>query len=164
MAYLTLKIAATVAVAVVMGLSLAHGLELPGKLRLTQDQYFAVQRIYYPGFTIGGAAEPLSIVLLAALLALSPARSITFWLTLAALAMLIIVQLLFWTMTQPVNRFWFEKTQSGEAAHRLFGSVSPAAANPDWKALRGRWELSHLLRAFAALVAMISMVIAIAID
>jgi hypothetical protein len=70
MAYLILKIAATRAVSVVMALSLAHALELPGKRRLTREQYLAVQRIYYPGFTSGGAAEPLSIVLLVALLVL----------------------------------------------------------------------------------------------
>src|SRR5262252_5799310 len=49
--------------AVGMGLSLAHALELPGKRRLSRDTYFAVQTIYYPGFTIGGAfGEPLAIV------------------------------------------------------------------------------------------------------
>jgi hypothetical protein len=40
--------------AVTMALSLAHALELPGKLRLGKEQYLAVQPIYYPGFTIGG--------------------------------------------------------------------------------------------------------------
>jgi hypothetical protein len=37
-----------------MGLSLAHALEFPGKKRLDEKQYKAVQTIYYPGFTIGG--------------------------------------------------------------------------------------------------------------
>ena len=41
-------------VAVTMGLSLAHALEFPGKLRLDEPTYRAVQAIYYPGFTIGG--------------------------------------------------------------------------------------------------------------
>jgi hypothetical protein len=162
MAYLILKIAATLAVSVVMALSLAHALELPGKRRLTREQYLAVQRIYYPGFTIGGAAEPLSIVLLVALLVWTPGRGAAFWLLLVSLAMLIIVQLLFWTMTQPVNRFWWEKTESGTTTQRLFGTVSGEPV-PDWKVLRDRWELSHLLRAFAASVAMVLTVIAIAI-
>jgi hypothetical protein len=38
--------------------ALAHALELPGKLRLAKDAYFAVQPIYYPGFTIVGVAGP----------------------------------------------------------------------------------------------------------
>jgi hypothetical protein len=29
--------------------ALAHALELPGKMRLTKDAYFAMQHIYYPG-------------------------------------------------------------------------------------------------------------------
>jgi hypothetical protein len=33
--------------AVTMALSLAHALELPGKLRLGKEQYLAVQPIYY---------------------------------------------------------------------------------------------------------------------
>src|SRR5205814_9997361 len=101
------------------------------KMRLTREEYLSVQPIYYPGFTIGGAAEPLSIVLLVALLVLTPAQSSGFWLVLAALAMLIIVQLLFWTMTQPVNRFWFDRAKSRTTPRRLFGTVTPAAPTPD---------------------------------
>ena len=41
-------------VATKFGMSLAHVLELPGKLRLDEATYKAVQAIYYPGFTIAG--------------------------------------------------------------------------------------------------------------
>ena len=51
-------------IAIALSAALAHALELPGKMRLTKDEYFVVQSIYYPGFTIAGAAEPLAIVLL----------------------------------------------------------------------------------------------------
>jgi hypothetical protein len=44
-----------------MGVVLAHALELPGELRLDEQTYLAVQTTYYPGFTIGGMAEPLSL-------------------------------------------------------------------------------------------------------
>jgi hypothetical protein len=63
-----LTILALLLVAIAFGLSLAHALELPGKLRLEESAYRTVQQIYYPGFTVGGAAEPLSILALAALL------------------------------------------------------------------------------------------------
>ena len=43
-----------VLVSVGMALSLAHALELPGKLRLGREAYLAMQPIYYPGFTYGG--------------------------------------------------------------------------------------------------------------
>jgi hypothetical protein len=60
--------------------SLAHALELPGKMRLSREQYLAVQAIYYPGFTYAGLAEPLSIVALAVLLLLSHGLAASFWL------------------------------------------------------------------------------------
>lgn len=41
-----------------MALAVAHALEMPGKMRLSREDYFTVQRIYYPGFTIGGISEP----------------------------------------------------------------------------------------------------------
>jgi hypothetical protein len=49
-------------VAVAMALPLSHALELPGKMRLSKDQYLGMQPIYYPGFTIGGIAEPLGLL------------------------------------------------------------------------------------------------------
>jgi hypothetical protein len=66
--------------------SLAHALELPGKMRLSREQYLAVQAIYYPGFTYAGLAEPLSIVALAVLLLLSHGLAASFWLVALALA------------------------------------------------------------------------------
>ena len=45
------EVVAVLVVAIVMALSLAHALELPGKLRLSKEDYLAVQPIYYPGFT-----------------------------------------------------------------------------------------------------------------
>jgi hypothetical protein len=59
-------------VATAFGQSLAHALEFPGKLRLDEAAYRTVQQIDYPGFTIGGIAEPLSILALGALLYLTP--------------------------------------------------------------------------------------------
>ncbi|MBB4274373.1 hypothetical protein [Rhizobium mongolense] len=46
-----LEILTVLIVAVAMALALAHALELPGKMRLSKEQYLAVQPIYYPGFT-----------------------------------------------------------------------------------------------------------------
>lgn len=42
--YYALEVLTVMLAAVTMSLTLAHALELPGKLRLSQDQYFAVQR------------------------------------------------------------------------------------------------------------------------
>lgn len=68
-------------VAIAMALSLAHALELPGKLRLKEATYKSVQEIYYPGFTIGGFAEIGGIIALAILLYLTPYPGGRFWWT-----------------------------------------------------------------------------------
>jgi hypothetical protein len=49
-----LQVVTVLLVAVAMSLTLAHALELPGKMRLDEQTYRAVQTIYYPGFTFGG--------------------------------------------------------------------------------------------------------------
>ena len=53
-------------------------------MRLDKVTYLAVQKIYYPGFTIGGIAEPVGIIVLLALIALTPYASTRFWWTVAA--------------------------------------------------------------------------------
>jgi hypothetical protein len=131
--------------AVGMGLSLAHALELPGKRRLDRGTYLAVQMIYAPGFAIGGFfGEAVAILATLALLIFTPAGTGAFWLTLAALACLLVEHAIFWLVTQPVNRFWGK----------------PLPAERDWKALRDRWEASHLARAVAAAIAFLLLVAA----
>jgi hypothetical protein len=103
--YVALQVLTVMLGAITMSLSLAHALEYPGKLRLSKEQYFSVQPIYYPGFTIGGIAEAAVIVAALALLALTPAANTQFWLIAGAIVALVMVQIIFWTMTQPVNSF-----------------------------------------------------------
>jgi hypothetical protein len=62
MMFISLQVLTIIVVASACALSLAHALELPGKMRLDKETSYAVQPIYYPGFTIGGvswaATEP----------------------------------------------------------------------------------------------------------
>jgi hypothetical protein len=55
-----LQILTAILIAVALALALAHALEFPGKMRLTKEVYFAIQPIYYPGFTIGGGIGKLT--------------------------------------------------------------------------------------------------------
>ena len=75
---LALQVVTVFLVAVTMSLALAHVLELPGKLRLDEQTYLAVQTIYYPGFTIGGISEPLAIMATAVLLLVGPKNEAKF--------------------------------------------------------------------------------------
>jgi hypothetical protein len=118
--YLALQVLTVMLAAVTMALSLAHALEFPGKLRLKKEQYLAVQPIYNPGFTIGGIAEPAVILATLALLIVTPAGTAAFWLVAGALAALVMVQVIFWSKTQPVNSFWLAETAPSRSATRFF--------------------------------------------
>lgn len=166
--YDALQVLATILVAVAMALSLAHALELPGKMRLDQDAYYAVQPIYYPGFTIGGGiGEAGGTIVTIVLLFLTPSGSSDFWLTLVALAGLIAMQAVYWMVTHPVNNFWVE----GETLDRFsagffaFGakrsSLEHRERPPDWTELRYRWEYSHVVRAVLSGGSFVALIIAL---
>jgi hypothetical protein len=131
-------------VAVGMALSLAHALEFPGKRRLDRDTYFAVQPIYYPDFTIGGAA---------------------FWRRLTAFVSLLVMHGLYWVLTHPVNRVWLRGQELHAAGDAFFAAGGRDAANPapsgqDGTALRDRWEYSHVARAVFAMLSLTALVTA----
>src|SRR5262245_24630440 len=143
-----LEALAVLLTAVVMSLSLAHALELPGKMRLPRETYLATQAIYYPGFTIGGIAEPLAAIALFALLMLMPAGSMRFWLILFALIALAAVHVVFWMWVQPINRIWLKDVDLGRASAAFFGTKATSADAPDsdtlnWTSLRNQWEYGH---------------------
>ena len=162
-----LQVLTVILVATAVALALAHALELSGKMRLEQETYYALQPIYYPGFTSGGVSEPAGIILTIILLFLTPMGSADFWLPLVALLGSISMQAVYWLFTHPVNKFWDE----GENLDRFssgffsFGSNRPRFQNethpPDWTELRDGWEYSHVARAGFGLLSLIALVIAI---
>jgi hypothetical protein len=160
--YVTLSVVTVVLAAITLSLTLAHALEWPGKMRLSREQYLVVQPIYYPGFTIGGGAEPLVIVAVAALLAMTSYGSVQFWLIAGALAALVAMHLIFWVMTQPVNKVWVKDVKLGASASTFFGAGG-SLPERDWTELRDRWEHSHLLRAAAAMLGLILLATAVAL-
>jgi hypothetical protein len=76
----TVQVITIMVVSIALALSLAYALELPGRLRLPKEHYLAIQQIYYPGFSYGGFAEPMGILLFLVLLIATPAGSPQFWL------------------------------------------------------------------------------------
>src|SRR5215510_1189459 len=128
-----LQVLTVILVATAVALALAHALELSGKMRLEQETYYALQPIYYPGFTSGGVSEPAGIILTIILLFLTPMGSADFWLPLVALLGSISMQAVYWLFTHP----------------------------PDWTELRDGWEYSHVARAGFGLLSLIALVIAI---
>lgn len=162
--YAVLQLLCTLLVAVAMALALAHALEFPGKRRLSRDAYLAVQPIYYPGFTIaGGIGDFGGLILTAVLLILTPPGSITFWLTLVAVAGLAGMLLIYALITHPVNKVWLEDEPVTGVGARFFAAGRPAT-DPEvdrWTLLRDRWEYSHLGRAALAVISLVAMLIAL---
>src|SRR5690606_17975327 len=135
--------------------ALAHVLELPGKRRLDKDTYFAVQGIYYPGFTTAGVSEPLAALVALGMLFGMPRSDGDFWLILTAALALLAMQAVFWFITQPVNRFWVSGLNMGHTGSAFFatGTGNHAGQAVPWTTLRDRWEYSHVVRALLCLLA-----------
>jgi hypothetical protein len=162
-----LQVLTVLLVAVAMALTLAHALELPGKMRLTKDIYYAMQPIYYPGFTIGGCAEPAGLILTIILLFFIPFGTPDFWLTVVAVLGLIGMQATYWLFTHPVNKFWLQgqKLSGPGSGFFSFGANRSRPLNKsravDWTDLRDRWEYSHVARAGLAFASLTTLVVAI---
>jgi hypothetical protein len=156
----TLKLASLLVVIAIVVPSVAHALELPGKRRLSREQYLAVQPIYFPGFTIIGAAEPLAILMVGALLALTPRGSPTFWLIACAVLAVATTHALYWTLTAPVNKLWLREAGLSGGAQRFFGAGG-SLNESNWTRLRDRWERSLLLPAGTSLIALIALAVAL---
>jgi hypothetical protein len=146
-------------VAIATALSLAHALELPGKMRLKEAAYKAVQTIYYPGFTIGGFAEIGGILALAILLYLTPYAGARFWWTLASLFFLAAQHATYWLVTHPVNNFWVRDVSVSRSGVAFF-SMFARERDGDWRDFRNIWETSHVVRAGFAMLSLISIAIA----
>jgi hypothetical protein len=163
----TLQVVTIMVVSVAMALGLAHALELPGKLRLSKEQYLAIQQIYYPGFTYGGFAEPIGLLLLLGLLVVIPFGGASFWLTTAAFFVFLLMHATYWIVTHPVNNFWLKDFQP-EKLGRGFFSIDPFRSidrlrAEGWTTLRDRWEYSHVVRAALAFVSLGLLVTAVAV-
>jgi hypothetical protein len=155
-----LSVIALFLVAVTMGLSLAHALEFPGKLRLDEPTYRAVQAIYYPGFTTGGLiGEFGGMLALVALIILTPTTAERFWWTVAALGLLLIGHATYWVVTHPVNAVWLKDTNLTGMSEMFFGLFS--APDADWKHMRNVWEYSHVARAGLHILGFLSMTMAL---
>jgi hypothetical protein len=161
MLILILSVAALLLVAVTMGLSLAHALEFPGKRRLDERTYRAVQAIYYPGFTIGGVVGELGGMLaLVALLLVTPTSAERFWWSGAALGCMIVGHAIYWVVTHPVNATWLKDTALTGASRMFFGLFS--APDADWRHLRNVWEYSHVTRAVVHMLGFSCLALALA--
>jgi hypothetical protein len=76
------------------------------------------------------------------------------------------MQLVFWTVTQPVNRHWVAGLPLSGAARSFFSAGQGAhqtVIDDSCVRFRDRWEYSHIVRAIFAAISLIAVTIAIAI-
>jgi hypothetical protein len=159
--YRSLLALSIILVAVGMGLSLAHALEFPGKLRLPKQTYLAVQAMYYPGFTIGGVFGEFGAMLATfGLWLATPSESGSYWLVLMALLALVAMHAVFWIVVQPVNKIWLKDQQLTGADAAFFAAGGDLPSDRAWTAQRDRWEYGHVARAVLAMTALIALVAA----
>jgi hypothetical protein len=124
----------------------AHLLEMPNKISLAPDAYFAAQQLYAGWWMTGflHMAALIAIVLLAATLRHDRTR---FAFALFAAAMLVGFFVIFFTWTFPANQATANWTQI-----------------PDhWEQLRRAWEISHAANAVILFLALCA-VVAAALD
>ena len=163
---LVLQVVTVFLVAVAMSMAVAHALEYPGKRRLDEQTYLAVQTIYYPGFSVGGIGEVMAVVATFILMLVMRQRGDAFWLVLTAFVAVVVMHAVFWLVTQPVNKFWLQNQKMGSMGAKFFNTQSiqqtPVTRVPDWRVFRNRWEYSHIFRAALSVIALLAIVIAIA--
>jgi hypothetical protein len=145
----TVQLVTVLLAALALAPPLAHVLELPGKLRLARESYLKVQSIYTPGFALAGWSEAVMVPVLLLLLLITPLGSVAFWLTAAALACFALMQLIFWVVVNPVNKYWLAPDRYDSA--------------PRWPRVRDRWEYGHAARAALALSGLIALLVALKI-
>jgi len=129
--------------ALAMSTGLAHAFELWNKIKLSAEEYRVVQQIYR-GWALLGTVVLGSLISTLVLTVLSRGRSKIFPLSLAAFLCMAATQLIFWTLTYPVNQ----------------QTVNWTVLPPAWLGLRTRWEYSHAASAALELVAFILLLVA----
>ncbi|MGE0224869.1 MAG: hypothetical protein AB7F35_22680 [Acetobacteraceae bacterium] len=134
-----IRFASLLLVGLVLGLTFAHVLEMPGKLRLPGPIWLVVQQNLYVGFgAVGAVIEPAGILLSWALVLLLRGRA-GFGLALTA-AITTSAGLAVWAiLVAPMNA--------------VLNGWTPASLPSDWMAVRNRWELGHAIHALLFAVA-----------
>jgi hypothetical protein len=124
------RFASVMLTAVAMSAGLAHLLELPNKIGLARDAYFAVQQIYR-GWALLGIVVIGALVSTTTLALRLRNRRAEFRLTAGAALCIALSLIVFFVFTYPANQ----------------QTANWTVAPENWEHLRRRWEYSHAVGA-----------------
>jgi hypothetical protein len=122
----------------------AHLIELPNKIDMSRDAYFAVQGVY-SGWAWFGIVDFAALVMNAALALKLYRQRPAFSFALAAALSFVLFFIIFFTWTFPANQATINWTTMPE----------------NWSDLRLQWEYSHAVNALVMLVAFCSVTLSV---
>ena len=135
-------------VALTLGMTFCHVMEIPGKLRLDGSTWLTVQQNLYVAFgTIGAVIEVLAILLTWVVAAQVRHRQPAFRWTVAAGVCVSAGLAVWFALVAPVND--------------ALGGWTPASLPPDWSSYRDGWEIGHAIHAALFAAGFISLLIAL---
>ena len=143
-----LRFVSLVCAALVLGLTLTHDLEIPGKQLLSGAEWLAVQNTFYGGFAlIGGMAEVLGLLSTGLLAFLLRKRPTAFILTLVAMLSFAGMLALFAFGNNPINQ--------------QVASWTPQTLPANWQTLRNAWDGFHAASSGLAALSLVALLIAL---
>jgi hypothetical protein len=139
-------------VALTMGTSFAHVLELPAKIHYAGEFYLRLQTSLYAYWgppRVTGLIEPAAVLSVLFLTVLCRRRPVTLRLTLAAaICLFLAFPVVFFWRVAPANTTFFHAAHTG---------ILP----PDWNAWRMRWEAGHAIRFVLHLIAFVLLAVSL---
>lgn len=147
----TARFVALLATALSAGVALAHLLELPNKIALSQQDYLFVQQHLYTGFgRVVGLIELVAFLATIVIVVLLRKRRVSFLLTLFALICLAVAQVVWQLHNGSVNQ--------------AVDTWTPTTMPSDWMTYRDRWEYAHATRAVLYLVGFSAIALSVLMD
>ena len=134
--------------ALALGLTLTHGLEIPGKQQLGGAEWLVVQQTFYGGFAIvGGVAQIVGLISTGVLLFLLRRRQTAFVLTLVATLCFVGMLALFAFGNNPLNQ--------------QIATWTPQSLPANWHEIRDAWDRFHAASSAFATLAFTALLIAL---
>ena len=144
----TTRFVSLLCAALVLGLTLTHDLEIPGKQQLSGAEWLVVQQTFYGGFAIvGGVAQIVGFISTGVLLPLLHKRRTAFVLTLVATLCFAGMLALFAFGNNPLNQ--------------QIATWTPQSLPTNWHEIRDAWDRFHAASSALATLAFTALLIAL---